>query len=211
MSGREAGQGTPAGPGRPVLREAVLVEGRYDAHAVRAAVEATVLETGGFGVFRDAELRVLLRRLARERGLIILTDSDGAGFVIRNHLKGVLPGENVKHAYIPSVAGRERRKRVPGREGLLGVEGMAPDVIRDALFRAGATVEADEKTFRQNLTKADFYAWGLSGLPDAAARRERVLRALGFPLRMSANALLAALSSLYDRDGAEAAVKTALL
>lgn len=197
------------------IREAVLVEGRYDAHAVREAAECVVLETGGFGVFRNDELRVLLRRLAEERGLIIFTDPDGAGFVIRSHLKGMLPEGKVKHAYIPETPGKERRKRVPGKEGLLGVEGMDAETIRKALLRAGAAIcepedsacdDADavrQALRRTPLEKADFYEWGLSGTPDSHKRREAVLRFLGFPVKMSPNAMLFALSALYSYDEAE--------
>ena len=121
------------------IREAIVVEGRYDKNTLSQVVDTVILETAGFGVFHNTELTALLRRLAEKRGLIILTDSDGAGFVIRNHLKGVLPPAGVKHAYIPDIAGKERRKRVPGKEGKLGVEGMSPSVLEAALRRAGAT------------------------------------------------------------------------
>ena len=121
------------------IREAIVVEGRYDKNTLSQVVDTVILETAGFGVFHNTELTALLRRLAEKRGLIILTDSDGAGFVIRNHLKGVLPPAGVKHAYIPDIAGKERRKRRGGKEGKLGVEGMRPEVLEAALRRAGAT------------------------------------------------------------------------
>ena len=122
------------------IREAVVVEGRYDKSALAGVVDTLILETAGFGVFKDGERLALLRRLASIRGLIVLTDSDGAGFVIRNHLKGAIPKGQLKHAYIPDVYGKERRKRAPGREGKLGVEGMPPQVLRDAILRAGAKI-----------------------------------------------------------------------
>ena len=123
------------------VQEVIVVEGRYDKNALRQAVEATVIETGGFGVFKDGEKLALLRRLAAERGLILLTDSDGAGFVIRNFLKGAIPPDRLKQAYIPDIYGKERRKTAPGKEGKLGVEGMPPAVLLQALERAGAVFE----------------------------------------------------------------------
>ena len=183
------------------VREVILVEGRHDKNAVLNAVDATVIETGGFRVFKNAELKALLRRLAETRGVVVLTDSDGAGFVIRNHLKGVLPPGTL-HAYIPDRPGKERRKRAPGAEGKLGVEAMPPDVIVQALRNAGAGF--DEDTPRRNpsapITKADFYEWGLSGGPDSAARRAALQQKLDLPARLTANALLEALNLLYERD-----------
>ena len=181
------------------IREAVVVEGRYDKSALAGVVDTLILETAGFGVFKDGERLTLLRRLASIRGLIVLTDSDGAGFVIRNHLKGAIPKGQLKHAYIPDVYGKERRKRAPGREGKLGVEGMPPQVLRDAILRAGATVLDGEGEARASgdLTPADLFALGLSGAPDAAQRRAALLRRLELPEHMSAKALLTALNALY--------------
>lgn len=184
------------------IREAVVVEGRYDKSALAGVVDTLILETAGFGVFKDGERLAFLRRLAAARGLVILTDSDGAGFVIRNFLKGSIPKGQVKHAYIPDVYGKERRKRAPGREGKLGVEGMPPEVLRDAILRSGATVLDDDAPERPagGLTMADLYALGLSGAPDAAERRGLLLRRLDLPEHMSAKALLAALNALYTPD-----------
>ena len=191
------------------IQEAIVVEGRYDKAAVSAVADTLILETAGFGVFKDAERLALLRRLAEKRGLIVLTDSDGAGFVIRNYLKGAIPKERVKHAYIPDVAGKERRKRAPGREGKLGVEGMPAQVLRDALLRAGATVLDGTAPERPagDLTPADLFALGLSGVPDAAARRAELLRRLDRPEHMSAQALLAALNALYTPDELDSLLK----
>ena len=180
------------------IREAIVVEGRYDKNTL-----SQILETAGFGVFHNDELMALLRRLAERQGLIILTDSDGAGFLIRNHLKGALPLDRVKHAYIPDIAGKERRKRAPGKEGKLGVEGMSPAVLEEALRRAGATFlgeDASPAVPRSPITKADLYALGLSGGPDAAQRRAVLFRRLDLPGHMSPNALLAVLNALYSRD-----------
>ena len=184
------------------IREVVVVEGRYDKNALKQAVDAVVVETGGFGVFRDRERLALLRRLAAERGLILLTDSDGAGFVIRNFLKGAIPRDRLKQAYIPDVYGKERRKAAPGREGKLGVEGMSPQVLLQALERAGATFEDVPAGGREAeaVTKGDFYRLGLTGGPDSGAKRADLLGRLGLPERMSANALLEAVNLLYARE-----------
>ena len=191
------------------IKEAIVVEGRYDKAAVAAVADTLILETAGFGVFKDAERLALLRRLAAVRGLIVLTDSDGAGFVIRNHLRGAIPGGQLKHAYIPDVAGRERRKRAPGKEGKLGVEGMKPEVLREAILRCGATVLDENAPGRPagDLTAADLFALGLSGAPDAAARRAALLRRLELPEHMSAKALLAALNALYTRPELDGVLK----
>ncbi len=194
---------------KPRIREAIVVEGRYDKNTVSQAVEAVILETGGFGVFSDGEKLALLRRLAEKRGVIILTDSDGAGFVIRSYLKGALPMNKVKQAYIPDVPGKERRKRTASREGKLGVEGMSPEVILQSLRRAGATFEGENPEFpepelsgpeRPPITKADLYEWGLTGTQDASERRKTLLRRLNLPEKLSANALLEVLNALYDRE-----------
>ena len=183
------------------VREAIVVEGRYDKNTLSQLVDTVILETGGFGVFRDREKLALLRRIAEKRGLIVLTDSDGAGFVIRNYLKGALPRDRVKHAYIPDLYGKERRKRRPGKEGKLGVEGMAPAVLETALRQAGATIEGEE-TGRTALpfTKAELYAWGLSGGENSREKRKRLLAALGLPEHLSPNAMLPVLSALYSRE-----------
>ncbi len=178
------------------IKEAIVVEGRYDKNALSQVVDAVILETSGFGVFKDAERLALLRRLAEQQGLIVLTDSDGAGFVIRNYLKGAIPPGQVKHAYIPDIYGKERRKRAPGREGKLGVEGMKPEVLLQALLRAGATVEGEEPAPRGQLTPADLFTLGLTG-PNSAERRAALLRRLALPEHMSAKALLTVLNALY--------------
>ena len=190
---------------KPRIREVIVVEGRYDKNALRQVVEATVLETGGFAVFNDKEKLAFLRRLAERRGVIILTDSDGAGFVIRNYLKGALPKDKVRQAYIPDVAGKERRKRRPGKEGKLGVEGMDPATILTALRRCGATFEeeAREPAAGQAITKADLFSLGLSGGSGSAERRRALTRALALPEKLSPNALLEVLNLLTTREELE--------
>lgn len=140
----------------------------------------------------------LLRQVAQKRGLIVFTDADGAGFVIRNHIKSAIPGQFLKHAYTPDIFGKERRKAAPGKEGKLGVEGMRPEIILDALKKAGATIEGEDAQPRNQITKQDLMELGLSGGADASAKRLALLKKLGLPERMSANALLQALNMLYD-------------
>lgn len=182
------------------IREVIVVEGRYDKNTLSQLVDTVILQTDGFGIFKNKEKVRLLRQAAEKRGLVILTDADGAGFVIRNYLKGVIPPQYVKQAYIPEIPGKERRKSAPGKEGLLGVEGMRPEILEMALRRAGATF-LDEQTDvpRRELTKVDLMELGLSGRADSGERRRLLLRGLGLPEKMSANAMLEALSLLYTR------------
>ena len=188
------------------IREVIVVEGRYDKNTLSQIVDATVVTLGGFAVFNDREKVAFLRRLAEERGLIVLTDSDGAGFVIRNYLKGALPRDKVKQAYIPDVRGKEKRKRTPGKEGKLGVEGMKPDVILEALRRAGATF-LDEETAPQAekppITQADLIEWGLAGGEGSSQRRQALLRRLDLPEHLTANGMLEALNLLVSREKLE--------
>jgi ribonuclease M5 len=185
---------------KPRIREAIAVEGRYDKNTLSQVVDAVIVETAGFGVFKDEEKLALLRRLAQNQGLIVLTDSDGAGFVIRNYLKGAIDPALVKHAYIPDRLGKERRKRAPGKEGKLGVEGMRPEILLDALRRAGATFLDDTaEQASPAMTKADLFTLGLSGRPDSAQRRAALLKHLDLPEHLKANALLDVLGALYTK------------
>ena len=182
------------------VREVIVVEGRYDKNTLSQVVDAVIIETSGFGIFNDAEKRKLLQTMAGARGLIVLTDSDGAGFVIRNYIKGCVDPKLVKHAYIPDVYGKERRKSAPSREGKLGVEGMKPQVLLDALIRAGATFDDEEnKKSAPRISKADMYARGLSGREGSAEKRTQLIRQLGLPERLTANGLLEALNLLLTR------------
>ena len=183
------------------VREVIVVEGRYDKNTLSQGVDATILETRGFGVMKDKALLSLLRQAAEKRGLILLTDSDGAGFVIRNYLKGAIPAGQLKQAYIPDMFGKERRKAAPGKEGKLGVEGMKPAVLLEALRRAFEGEENPEP--RGEITKADLYALGLSGGPDSSRKRLALLRVLHLPEHMSTNAMLQALNLLYTRQELE--------
>ena len=187
------------------VKEAILVEGRYDKIKLASLVDGVILEAGGFSLFRDREKLAYLKRLAKERGLILLTDSDGAGFVIRGKLASHIPPEHLKHAYIPDVYGKERRKAKPSKEGKLGVEGMDLATLRAALERAGATIleggnapgPADQE---EPVTKSDLFQLGLSGKADSAQRRKELQRALGLPERLSANGLVQAINALYSRE-----------
>ena len=186
---------------KPRIREVIIVEGRYDKNALSQVVDAVILTTEGFGVFRDKEKLAYFRRLAERRGVILLTDPDGAGFVIRNYLKGALPKQGVLHAYIPDIPGKEKRKRAPGKEGLLGVEGMTKEILLEALSNAGADLGGEPvKKKGDGITKLDLYTAGLSGRPDSQKKREAFLDRLRFPAHMSANALLDALNLLYTRE-----------
>ena len=189
------------------IKEAIVVEGRYDKNTLSQIVDAPILETAGFGIFKDKQQMALLRRVAETRGLIVFTDSDGAGFVIRNHIKSAIPSRYLKHAYIPDIFGKERRKAAPGKEGKLGVEGMKPEVVIDALRRAGATLEGESAAPGNQITKQDLMELGLSGGADASAKRLALLKKLGFPEHMSANAMLQALNLLYSLDELNELVK----
>lgn len=200
------------------VKEVIVVEGRYDKNAIRQVVDATVICTDGFQIFQDREKLELLRTLARQRGLVVLTDPDGGGQVIRGFLRGAVDPRYVKHAYVPDVAGKERRKSSPSKEGLLGVEGLPPKVLLTALRNAGATVSGERENTgpeqagsanaqagkSTEITKADLYRLGLSGTPDSGARRAELQRRLGLPKRMSANALLEVLNLITTMEQLEA-------
>ena len=183
------------------IREAIVVEGRYDKNTLSQLVDAPIFETAGFGVMNNRELLTFLREVARRRGLIILTDSDGAGFVIRNYLKGALPKEQVLHAYIPDVFGKERRKRQAGKEGKLGVEGMTPEILLAALRDAGAHIEGETaQAAGEPISKLDLIELGFSGTADSSNRRAALKRELSLPEHLSTNGLLDALNVLFRRE-----------
>ena len=178
------------------LREVVVVEGRYDKNALSQVADALIFETGGFSIFHNREKIEALRLLAEQRGLIILTDSDGAGFVIRNKLKGLLPEERIRQAYVPAIPGKERRKEHASRQGLLGVEGMRPEILMEALRRAGAT----EDNSIPEVTTAEFYALGLTGRPHSAELRRKLAEGLDLPGSISQSDLRRAVSMLLTRE-----------
>ena len=182
------------------IREAIVVEGRYDKNTLSQVVDAPIFETNGFGIRKDKARMDLLRRVAEQRGLIVFTDSDGAGFVIRNFLKGAIPAKYLKHAYIPDIPGKERRKSAPGKEGKLGVEGMTPEILLACLNRAGATILGEDTPTEQPITKQDLFDLGLSGGANASEKRKKLMKKLALPEHLSPNGLLQALSLLYTRE-----------
>ena len=183
------------------IREVIVCEGRYDKNALKQVVDATVVTTGGFQIFNDREQLALLRRMAAERGLILLLDSDGAGFVIRNHIKSAIPAEQVKQAYIPDIYGKEKRKKTAGKEGKLGVEGMEPAVLIEALRRAGATFLDEDAPvdMGEPLTRADLMDLGLIGA-GSREKRQSLLKQLALPEHMSTGAMLEAVNLLMGRE-----------
>jgi ribonuclease M5 len=184
------------------IKEAIVVEGRYDKNTLSQLVDTLILTTDGFQVFQRKDKAALLRRVAAKRGLIVLTDSDGAGFVIRNHLKGIIPQNQLKQCYIPDVYGKEKRKKTPGKEGKLGVEGMPPAVLEEALRRCGATIlgEAAKERNQEEITRLDLFQAGLSGGENSAAKRKALLKRLDLPEHLSANALVQVLNTILTKE-----------
>jgi len=182
------------------IQEAIVVEGRYDKNTLAQLVDAPILETSGFGIMKDKAQLDLLRKVAKTRGLIVFTDSDGAGFVIRNYLKSAIEPKYLKHAYIPDISGKERRKSAPGKEGKLGVEGMTPEIILDSLRRSGATILGEAPKQALGITKQDLMALGLSGGAGSSQKRLALLKQLQLPEHMSSNAMLQTLNLLMTLD-----------
>lgn len=189
------------------IQEAIVVEGRYDKNTLSQIVDAPIFQTNGFSIHKDKAQLSLLRRVAEIRGLIVLTDSDGAGFVIRNFLKGAIPSHQLKHAYVPDIYGKERRKTAPGKEGKLGVEGMSPEIILESLRKAGATILGEDALKTNEITKQDFVDLGLSGGANSSFLRRKLLIELKLPEHMSANAMLQALNLLYSKENLEEMLK----
>lgn len=182
------------------ISEVIIVEGKYDKNTLSQVVDAVIVETSGFGLFNDREKQQLLRTLAEKRGLIVMTDSDGAGLVIRNFVKSCVDPKLVKHAYIPEIRGKERRKAKPSKAGTLGVEGMTPETIMLALRRAGATVDGEAAPTGERISMADMYAAGLTGKPDSALRRADFLKKMQLPRKMTAQVLLQVINAIMSRD-----------
>ena len=182
------------------IKEAIIVEGKYDKQRLKEFIDAPIITTSGFRVFKDKEKQALIRKLSQERGLLILTDSDGAGLVIRNFLKGIVPADKIKNCYIPQIEGKEKRKSEPSKEGYLGVEGMTPEILKDALVRSGVDVgEGSTSASFDKITKTDMMEMGLSGADNSAVLRKQLMQELGIPTYLSANALLEILNSLYSK------------
>ncbi len=177
------------------IKETVIVEGKYDKIRLSSVINGNIIETNGFRIFKDKEMREYLKRLAAENGVVILTDSDRAGFLIRSHIKSFLPPHQVKQAFVPEIKGVEKRKSKPSKEGLLGVEGIEEGVLLKALQEAGCSL-GQEQSRKMNLTQADLFADGLSGRPQSAQIRRKFCRRLGLPGRLSTNDFLQAINCL---------------
>ncbi|MGN0504456.1 MAG: toprim domain-containing protein [Ruminococcus sp.] len=182
------------------VKEAIIVEGKYDKQRLSEFIDAPIITTSGFRVFKDKEKQRLIRELSKERGILVMTDSDGAGGVIRNFLRGIITQGEIKHCYIPCVEGKEKRKASPSKENLLGVEGLSHEVLREALLRSGATIEGEGETVkRESITKTDLFEMGLSGRDNSAILRVKLLESLSLPTYLSANAMLELLNTLYTK------------
>ena len=191
------------------IKEAVIVEGKYDTIKLSSLIDGLIIETGGFQIFSDREKIELLRRLADTRGLLILTDSDSAGFLIRNHIQSCIPKEKIRHAYIPDLYGKEKRKLHPSKEGKLGVEGIDPEILLESIRRSGASAieEAGSSEEKRKITKLDLYEDGFSGGADSSKKRQVLLRELGLPERLTAKALVPVLNSLVNYEEYQKVVK----
>ena len=191
------------------IKEAVIVEGKYDKIKLSSLIDGLIIETGGFQIFSDREKIELLRRLADTRGLLILTDSDSAGFSIRNHIQSCIPKEKIRHAYIPDLYGKEKRKLHPSKEGKLGVEGIDPEILLESIRRSGASAieEAGSSEEKRKITKLDLYEDGFSGGADSSKKRQVLLRELGLPERLTAKALVPVLNSLVNYEEYQKVVK----
>lgn len=186
------------------VKETIVVEGAYDKIKLNSIVNANVLVTGGFCIFKNKEMQRLMKRLAQKDGIVVLTDSDRAGFLIRNFIKSCTAGETVYHAFIPELKGKEKRKTGPGKEGLLGVEGMEADVIIGALQRSGATLFGETKFDCKNeITKLDLYRVGFYGKENSKLKREEFLKQNGLPTKISANMLVDVLNLLFHKEDLE--------
>lgn len=181
------------------LKQCVIVEGKYDKQKLQGLIDATILSTEGFRIFKDKEKRLLIQKMAEKNGLIILTDSDSAGFLIRNHIKGLVPPKQMINIYIPEIFGKEKRKPVPSKEGLLGVEGMKDEVLLKAFEKAGVTAQKKASKIRK-ITKLDLYEAGFSGTENSAQLRQALLKELALPHYITANALLDILNATLDFD-----------
>ncbi len=180
------------------VKEAVIVEGKYDKIKLSSIIDGLIIETRGFQIFSDKKQMDLIRRLADTRGILVLTDSDAAGFIIRNYLTGAISKDKIKHAYIPDILGKESRKEKPSKEGKLGVEGVPAKVIIDALKRAGVACESDETPPGRKITKTDLYLLGLSGGENSTQKRQALLKELSLPEHLAANSLVGVLNSIIS-------------
>ncbi|MCH5202181.1 MAG: DUF4093 domain-containing protein [Oscillospiraceae bacterium] len=189
------------------LKEAVIVEGRYDKIKLSALIDAPIIETNGFRIFKDKEKQSLIRQIAEKRGILIITDSDSAGFVIRNFLKGIVKESDIKQCYIPQLRGKEKRKEKPSKEGFLGVEGLDDEDILRAVRNSSATIIGENTAKSAEITKADFYDLGLTGRENSKGNREKVLNFLNIPTYLSTNAMITSLNTLVTLEELKDIVK----
>lgn len=185
----------------------VIVEGKYDKIKLSSILDAVIIETDGFGIFNNKEKQALIRKLAETKGILILTDSDSAGFVIRSFIKGIVPAEHIKHAYIPDIFGKEKRKTEYSKEGKLGVEGIKPEIIIDALEKAGVFCEESDASQKREITKLDLFEDGLSGRADSSQMRKKLLKHLGLPERITSNALVQILNTFLSFEDYKKAIE----
>lgn len=184
-----------------IVKQTIIVEGKYDKIKLQNFISSPIIETNGFRVFKDKEKQHLIREIANKRGILILTDSDSAGFVIRNFIKGIVGSAKIYNAYIPEILGKEKRKEEYSKEGLLGVEGISKDILIEAIKNSGATIDnikTDTKT--TDITYADFYDLGLVGQNDSKIKREEILKKMNLPKYLSTKAMICAINSLYTKE-----------
>lgn len=187
----------------------IVVEGRYDKIKLSSMIDAVIIETDGFGIFKDKQKQKMLRMLAEKKGLVVLTDSDSAGFTIRNFISGFVPKDKIVNAYIPDIFGKEKRKDTPSKEGKLGVEGVSPEIIKEALQKAGVLCENGEDAPKKQVTKTDFYLDGLTGGASSKEKRLALLKYLSLPEKMTTNALIDIINSFMTYDDYKQALKEA--
>lgn len=180
--------------------KAVITEGRYDKARLATVIDGLIITTEGFGIFNSKEKQTLIKKIADEKGIIILTDSDAAGFKIRNFLKNIVPEDKITHAYIPDIYGKEKRKTAPSKEGKLGVEGIDNSLIEKALLGTGLFDETEKKPAEDPITTADLFETGLSGRANSADRRRELLVSMGLPARLTGKNLLAVLNTFMTRE-----------
>lgn len=188
------------------VSEAVIVEGKYDKIKLSNILDALIIETNGFGIFKDKERLEFIRRLARERGIILITDSDHSGFQIRNYISNGIPKECIKHIYIPDIYGKEKRKKEPSKEGKLGVEGISDDILKNLFEKCGVNCKAVSSENR--ITNYDLFAAGISGTPNAGIKRKKLLKSLNLPEFLSVNSLLSYLNTQMTKEEFENYITT---
>lgn len=189
------------------IDKVVIVEGKYDKIKLSSVLDAVIIETDGFGIFNNKEKQALIRKLAETKGILILTDSDSAGFTIRSFIRGIVPAEQITHAYIPDIFGKEKRKTEPSKEGKLGVEGVSTQIIVEALQKAGVLCEETKEIERHKITKLDFYEDGLTGRDNSEQLRAKLLKHLGLPARLTTNALIQVLNTYLTFEDYKKAVE----